>query len=178
MKLEEAQEICNDLLKIRGQLSRHFLKLVVCGSIRRHCDVVGDIDLVGIEKPNAFGEPSLSQRINLIDPTGSHEAQELGKQGAARFLDGGKIKRFKYRNIMIDLYLADEKTFGTLVLIRTGSKEHNIRLTTLAISRNMKLKAGGEGLVDRNKESMVYDNTEDGILMKLLGRVPGPEQRN
>ena len=79
---------------------------------------------------------------------------------------------------MIDLYLATEKTFGTLVLIRTGSAEHNVRLTTLAMGQSMKLKANGDGLVDRNNEKMVFENTEEGILMKLLGRVPPPEQRN
>ncbi|HII36249.1 MAG TPA: hypothetical protein HA319_04280 [Nitrosopumilaceae archaeon] len=78
---------------------------------------------------------------------------------------------------MIDLYLANEQTFQTLVLIRTGSAEHNVRLTTIAKYKNMKLKADGKGLVDRNDESIIYENTEDGILQRLLGNVPVPEKR-
>ena len=178
MKLTKAEEICRDLIIGREELANHFKKWTVCGSIRRKCENVGDIDIVAIEEPNEFGQPSLSQRITIIDPTGSLESQELGKQGAARFLDGSAIKRFQYRGIMIDLYLATEDTFGTLVLIRTGSKEHNIRMTTLAMNKNMKLKASGAGLVARNNEKFVFENTEDGILMKLLGRIPPPEQRN
>jgi DNA polymerase/3'-5' exonuclease PolX len=87
--------------------------------------------------------------------------------------------------MMIDLYLADETTYETLVLIRTGSKDHNIRLTTLSKGKGWKLKASGAGLVRTNgKEGKdeeileVIDRTEDGILQKLLGRVPKPEERN
>jgi len=178
MQLKQAELICRDLLIGKGQLVTHFAKYSVCGSIRRLCENVGDIDIVAIEEPNKFGEPSLLQRINLIDPTGRHESQKLGKQAPGRFLDGPNIKRFKYKGIMIDLYLATEKTFGTLKLIRTGSKAHNIRLTTLAMDKNMKLKASGAGLVARSQESFVFENTEDGILNKLLGKVPPPNQRN
>lgn len=177
MKREDALTICNNLLAGSGQLGRHFKTFMVCGSIRRLREFVNDIDLVAIPKPDGeyqFGEPSLALDIKRLDPEGA----KLEKPDAARFLNGDKIKRFQYNGIMIDLYLATEKTFGTLVLIRTGSKEHNVRLTTLAMGNGMKLKANGKGLVDRNIETMIYENTEDGILMKLLGRIPAPEQRN
>ena len=140
-------------------------------------EFVNDIDLVVIPKSDGeyqFGEPSLTNDIKRLDPEGAH----LQKADAKRFLNGDKIKRFQYQGTMIDLYLATEKTFGTLVLIRTGSVEHNVRLTTLAMGQGLKLKANGEGLVDRDNEKMVFENTEDGILRKLLGRVPLPEQRD
>lgn len=179
MKLVEAEEICRNLFFGRGALAKVLKTWTVCGSIRRQCENVGDIDIVAIQDiSGGFGEPTLGQRINLIDPMGHHQSLKLGKSAPSRYLDGAYIKRFQYRGIMIDLYLATEKTFGTLKLIRTGSKEHNVRLTTLAMSNNMKLKASGAGLVARNNESFVYEDTEDGILMKLLGRIPPPEQRN
>lgn len=177
MKRTEAEEICQDLIMGRGELARQFKRWTVCGSIRRLCENVGDIDIVAIEEQGGFGEPTLSQKINLLDLKGPSEAKQSWRP-TGRFLAGPAIKRFQYRGIMIDLYLATEKTFETLVLIRTGSKEHNIRLTRLAMSKGMKLKAGGEGLVARNNEAFIYEDTEDGILMKLLGRIPPPEQRN
>jgi DNA polymerase/3'-5' exonuclease PolX len=186
MKLQDAESIAQDLLTGNGQLASHFEKWTVCGSIRRKKSEVNDIDIVAIEKPHTryqFGEPTISQRIKRLDPTGESEAKAMGKQGAARFLDGDKIKRFQYRGMMIDLYLADEKTYGTLVLIRTGSKDHNVRLTTLAMGKGWKLFASGQGLcrVGKTNRDMileVIDSTEDGILLKLLGRVPKPEERN
>lgn len=177
MKREDALTICRDLLMNSGHLALHFEKYMVCGSIRRMKESVNDIDIVAIPKPDGkyqFGEPSLTDDIKRLDPVGA----KLEKAYAARFLNGDKIKRFQYDGIMIDLYLATEKTFGTLVLIRTGSTEHNIRLTTLAMGQGRKLKASGKGLVDRYNEDMIFENTEDGILRNLLGRVPLPEQRD
>jgi len=177
MKLQEAKDIAIELISPDTHLIvNHFKKMVICGSIRRKREYVHDIDIVAIQKPEnvyAFGEESLNSTISKLDPAGMNSPPE-----EKRFLLGDKIKRFMYKGIMVDLYLATERTFETLVLIRTGSKEHNIRLTTLAMGKNMKLKAGGEGLVDRENESMIYEDTEDGILMKLLGRIPKPEDRN
>lgn len=177
MKLEEAKAIAIELISPQTHLIKdHFKKMLICGSIRRKQENVHDIDIVAIEKSGfdyKFGEPSLNYRIECLDPDGRNQPKD-----EKRFLLGPKLKRFMYKGISVDLYLANEKTFETLVLIRTGSKEHNIRLTTLAMGKNMKLKAGGEGLVDRENESMIYEDTEDGILMKLLGRIPKPEARN
>ena len=160
-----------------GELARHFSKWTVCGSIRRQCETVKDIDIVAIRRPESeykFGELGLEAWITGLDPLGSSEAKE---KGISRYLNGSLIKRFQYKEISVDLYLADQSTFETLKLIRTGSAEHNIRLTTLAMSKNLKLKANGTGLVERNDESKIIENTEDGILMALLGRIPKPEQR-
>jgi DNA polymerase/3'-5' exonuclease PolX len=186
MKLKDAEAIAQDLLIGNGEIASHFSKYTICGSIRRRKEEVNDIDIVAIEKPQSqyeFGEPTIGQRINLLDPAGYSESQKLGNHRAARFLSGGSIKRFQYKGAMIDLYLADEKTYETLVLIRTGSKDHNVRLTTLAMGRGWKLFASGQGLcrVGRTQRDMileVIDSTENGILMKLLGRVPRQEDRN
>lgn len=187
--LLDAKKICEELLHGHGILASHFTKYEVCGSIRRNKEVVNDIDIVAIQKPESeyqFGEYGLSGLITILDPTGHSESQTLGKGKAARFLDGALIKRFTFKGISIDLYLAGEETFETLVLIRTGSKEHNIRLTQLARQKGMKLFASGKGLCkikggiyNNEPEEIieVVENTEDGILMNLLGRVPKPEER-
>lgn len=184
MKLQDAETICQDLIMGTGQLAKHFDKWTVCGSIRRKKDTVKDIDIVAIPKPESeyqFGEPSLSSWIEILDPLG-----KTSGQGVSRFLNGPAIKRFVYKEIGIDLYLADESTFETLKLIRTGSTEHNIRLTQIARSRGLKLFASGKGLckikggIYNNEPEEIVEvvqNTEDGILQYLLGRVPKPEER-
>ena len=185
MNLVEASTIAT---KIVNELKPHFVKLEIVGSIRRQCDIVHDIDLVGIRKGEAdytFGQPSLENFIKSTDPDGAAEAMT---EGISRFLNGDKIKRFKYMGAKIDLYLASKDTFETLKLIRTGSAEHNTRLAVLARKKNMKLVASGAGLCtikggiyNNEPEEIIsiVENTEEGILKNLLGRVPKPlERRN
>jgi DNA polymerase/3'-5' exonuclease PolX len=179
--LKDAKDIADEVCHLLG---KHFEKMTVCGSIRRKKPEVNDIDIVAIPKNKYnFGDPTLSDNIRALDPEGFRLAQNR-KAGNDRFLDGPAIKRFYYKGIMVDLYLANEKTYEVLVLIRTGSAAHNVRLTTLAKGKGWKLKAGGEGLVrvegEGKNEKIVedIDSTENGILLKLLGRVPLPEERN
>jgi len=184
LNLQEASKLADEVCE---KLSDHFAKVLVCGSIRRKKEEVNDIDIVAIPKKESeyeFGDHTLSDDIKILDPAGNVLAKHK-QAGPDRFLDGPAIKRFFYFGMMIDLYLADETTYETLVLIRTGSKDHNVRLTTLAKGKGWKLKASGAGLVRTNgkegKEEQileVIDITENGILQKLLGRIPKPEERN
>ena len=185
MKLKDAVPVGLNLISGEGNLQTHFIKWRFCGSIRRQKEEVFDIDIVAIEKHDySIGEPTLDDNIKKLDPRGFEESKKLGKSGVQRFSLGESIKRFRYKDIIIDIYLADEKTYETLILIRTGSKEHNIRLTTLARGKGLKLFAGGQGLckihMEKNKEVIdkIVDNTEDGILLQLLGKIPKPEERD
>ena len=171
MNLEDALKIINELMK-QENLGQHIKIGKVCGSIRRNQPYVNDIDMVVI--PNdlshySFGQEDFDSTIKRLDQ-GTIDKPMLGD----------KIKRFFYKGVSIDLYIANEETYETLVLIRTGSKEHNIKLTTLAKYKNMKLFASGTGLckIDGDKIISIVQNTEDGILQFLLGKIPKPEERN
>ena len=171
MKLEDAIQISNDILT--NKLARHFTKFLVCGSIRRKIENVNDIDVVAIEKNNyEFDEPTLDLTIKKLH------------NGNDKPMLGDKIKRFSSNEISIDLYLANEATFETLVLIRTGSEDHNYRLATLAKGKGLRLFANGTGLCtfkmehDKAIPVSIVENTENGILQNLLGRIPTPKQRN
>lgn len=168
--------------EIIDKLQDHLMKYLICGSIRRQKSTVGDIDIVAVPKSvYALDEESLSDVISKIDPDGGKIAKSLGKSGAKRFLNGDLIKRFQYKGISIDLYLADEATFGTLVLIRTGSKEHNIKLTKIARSKGLKLFASGKGLCqvdDKDNVIKIINVNENEILSILLNYVPDPRDRD
>ncbi len=178
-ELKYAEKIAYELLE---KLQSHFIRYQICGSIRRKKSTVGDIDLVAIPKVNyKFGDESLSNFIKRIDPEGYELAKSLDKPGVKRFLDGDLIKRFTFKGISVDLYLANENTFDTLVLIRTGSKEHNIKLTSIARSKNLKLFASGKGLCEVDESDniiKIISMKEDEILSTLLGYIPPPKARN
>lgn len=125
MKLKEATTIADQVI---ARLAPYCQKIEVAGSIRRRRPLVRDIDIVLITS----------------DPWGLDTAiWRLGRQ----VLAGDKLKRVDYNGAQVDLYFASEKTWATLLLIRTGSKENNIRLCTLAKRKGWHLAASGAGIV-------------------------------
>ena len=177
MKLEYAQQLVKEL-EANDKLGKHILRGQVCGSIRRKKQEVHDIDWVIIKNPESkyqFGDETLDATIQRLH---KHETQEPSL--------GSKIKRFWYKGEQIELYIADERTFECLVLIRTGSAEHNVRLTRIARHKGLKLYANGDGLCkikgglyNNEPEEIikVVEDTEEGILKYLLEKVPEPEKR-
>lgn len=170
MKLAEAQAIIDELGE-NDKLGQHIFYGQICGSIRRKKPFVNDIDWVIVPNSEAvyqFGQESFDDTITRLN-----EIEQI--------MIGKKIKRFDYKGISIDIYIATEQTFETLMLIRTGSKEHNIKLTTTARSKGLKLFADGSGLCKVDKDDKiisVVEDTEKGILNNLLGKFVEPENRN
>ena len=160
MRLEEATTIAE---RDKGTLSPCCEKVEIAGSIRRRKPIVHDIDVVLIEKPEA----ALVMN-SLIASIGKVE------------LNGGKIKRLWYGDkqtgISIDIYIAMPETWATLLLIRTGSKENNIRLATIAKRRGWQLKASGDGLFN-GKVEKIAGETEQSIYEALGIPYQQPEKR-
>jgi len=147
MRLEQARQIANNIKKI---LTPYCDRIEIAGSIRRGKPIVHDIDIVLIEKPeSAVIIPSLLATIGAIT------------------LNGSKIKRLHYgeANINIDIYTATPASWSTLLLIRTGSKENNIRLATIAKRKGWQLKANGDGLFNNHGDRIA--DTEESIFQVL-----------
>jgi len=176
LKLGDAEAIVVEL-KHKDNLGQHIAWGQICGSIRRKKEFVNDIDWVIVPFPESkyyFSQESLDTTI-----------KRLGGDDPEIML-GSKIKRFMYKGISVDIYIADMETYQTLMLIRTGSKEHNIMLTTLAREKGLKLFASGKGLCkvkggiyNNEPEEIieVVENTELGILTNLVGNYVPPEVR-
>lgn len=156
IELSSAQKSAEAIVK---QLSPYCSRPpVVVGSIRRKRPWVKDIDLVLIPK----------DLFNLHD--------ELAKLIMQMTMSGSKIMRVMYGSIQVDVYVADEHTWATLLLIRTGSKENNIRLATVAKKRGWRLAASGDGLFNEAGERVAGD-TEQSIYAALGLRYQAPEDR-
>ncbi|MBA7704171.1 hypothetical protein ES703_112972 [subsurface metagenome] len=162
MDLQRAKNIANIILE---RLQPYCSRIEVAGSVRRKKPTVNDIDFVLIP----------SDPWNL-----EHEIMGLrmaGQSLTAPHADGAKLKRFTYNGVQIDLYFAEEKTWATLLLIRTGSKESNIRLTSLAKKKGWKLHASGTGLFNEKGERIAGD-TEESIFEALGLEYLPPEKRS
>ncbi len=138
MELERAQKIASEVVK---RLSPYCQRIEVAGSIRRKAPNPKDIDLVLIP----------SDLWNL-----QHEIMGLGQVR----MSGMKILRVMVGIVQVDIYVASEESWATLLLIRTGSTENNIRLATLAKKRGWHLAASGDGLFDENGQRIAGDSEE------------------
>lgn len=145
------------------------LKIEVAGSIRRRRPFVHDIDLVLL----VDGNPSTDARL-------SHAMEQWNTVAPPRptlkVLRGRKIKRVwtamgvggdVIPRLQFDVYLTDNSNhWSTLLLVRTGSKAHNIKLTTRAQRKGWKLHADGQGLVDERGRVIAFDSEEE--ILRLL----------
>lgn len=154
MELQQARALADEVVAL---LAPHCAAIQVVGSIRRQKPFPRDIDIVMI--PEHQGQLAVA-------------IAALGK----KVKDGPRIATRWYKSRMVDLYIADLQSWHTLLLIRTGSKEHNIKLTTLAKQRGWHLYADGKGLYDADGKRMAGDSEES--FFEALG-IPysPPEQR-
>ncbi len=154
MELGKAQRIAAEVVKV---LAPYCSRIEVAGSIRRRKPLVNDIDIVLIP----------SDPWNL---TG-----EIARLGAVT-AHGAKIQRVQHQGVWIDLYMATPETWATLLLIRTGSKENNIRLCSLAKRKGCHLAANGDGLFDETGKRVAGDS-EESIYQALGLSYQKPEDR-
>lgn len=144
IELSRAQKVAEGIVEM---LKPYCSRIEIAGSIRRKRPWVNDIDLV------------------LVPTDLWNLHAEITKLGRVR-MSGSKIVRVIYGGIQVDIYVANETTWATLLLIRTGSKENNIRLATLAKKRGWHLAASGEGLFNGAEERIAGD-TEESIYEAL-----------
>ena len=153
MNLKEAEQKAVEIVDL---LKPNCKEILVVGSIRRKKPECKDIDIVLI--PSDF----LLLHAQIL---------KLGES----MMDGPKITRILHGGIQVDVYYATEETWGTLVLIRTGSRESNQRLCSLARRKGWQLKASGEGLLDSSGKKIA--GKEEDIFSALGLTYMRPEER-
>lgn len=160
MKYEEAKQLGEIVL---NRLEPYIEKGVIAGSVRRQKNECHDVDLVIIPKRQFM----VMEHIKSI-------LQQYGKIEKA----GMEIIIVKdvEKQTQVDCYFATEANFEVILLIRTGSKFHNVKLAQAAKVQNKSLKFG-MGLVD-NATGRLLANTERGIFKELGFEYAEPELRN
>ena len=156
MKLDEATKIAKG---VSNWLLEYCHKLEIAGSIRRQKEDVRDIDLIALPKHNKV-EPLVKQFITLADHVS---------------MRGNKKCCIVYKGISIDLNICPYIGFwGAFRLHHTGSKAHNIKLRSKALSMGYNLnqyclKCG---------DNMIAGKTEEEVFEALELEYKKPEERS
>jgi DNA polymerase/3'-5' exonuclease PolX len=153
----EAFKVANG---IRQRLEPHCEQFMVAGSLRRQCPTVHDIDIVIIPRWSPPVTASIFDIAGVLEEqTRFNLARILGD--AWEFVKGkSKLINGRFAGIPVDLYFATPDTWWTLVVIRTGSAGHNIKLCSRAKAMGMKLHADGSGIEVYPPEDAVIDGIQ------------------
>lgn len=156
-----ARLIAEDLLKLAGSLGLE--KAAYAGSLRRGKETVGDIDILAAGRPDgtATGKFSRLDRVEKILSVGPTKCSVILKDG-----------------IQCDLRIVPAGTYGAALNYFTGSKEHNVALRELALSKGLTLSEYGLcRTADKEHKRPVAALTEEEIYRALgLDYIP-PELR-
>jgi DNA polymerase (family 10) len=164
MKLEAAELLANQIVHSIEHLC-DFGKVMVAGSIRRKRPEVHDIDIVLIPQAWMWNTTIQKLKTNWLA-----EVVEAGQELARLMVPTGATSE----PVQVDIYRARPETWGVLLLIRTGSIEHNIKLCSRARSMNMMLSAA-KGVIKDGK--VIARGTEEEIFQALQMDYVIPEQR-
>lgn len=140
--------IAQDLLKLLAPLCQ---RIELAGSLRRRKEWVHDIDVIVIP----YAPAVFAQKVMELY---GRKPEKIGPK---------YIELASYQGVQVDCYLADLRTWPTLLLIRTGSKEHNIKLCSKAKAMGLQLKANGDGLLAADGSALAVDTEAD--IFRHLG---------
>jgi len=141
------------------------IRCSTAGSLRRHREVIGDIDLLASSKKPAEVIEFFSSQ------PGIEKVLAKGETKASVLLEGG---------IQSDLRVVSDAEYSSALLYFTGSKEHNIVMRQRAIDRGLRLNEYGlfhSKVETRDPKLLVKCRTEEEMFEKLgLHYIP-PEMR-
>lgn len=130
------------------------------GSVRRMKETIRDIDII-IE--SAKPEAAMGSFVKMENVA---KVISYGETRSSVILSNG---------IQVDLRVIGKKSYGAALLYFTGSKEHNIHLRRIAISKAMKLSE--YGLFERKTGKKLAGSTEKEVYGRLGLSYIEPELR-
>jgi DNA polymerase (family 10) len=145
-------------IKAYLQESEAVLAIEVAGSARRRRETVGDLDV-------------------LISSTQPEEVTErfISMPPILRVLSKGTTRSTVVMEnfLQVDLRVVPPESYGAALQYFTGSKDHNVKLRTIAVRNGFKLNE--YGLYNRETDEKIAGEDE-GSIYKVLGLEPIPPE--
>jgi DNA polymerase (family X) len=140
--------------------SKDIKRISTAGSLRRKKETIGDLDiLVSSDNPNAVMDFFVKY----------HDVQSVLLKGNT------KTSVLLNDNLQVDLRVVKDESYGAALQYFTGSKEHNVKMRSLAIKKGFKLNE--YGLFDKKNDKFIVGKNEDEIYNKLNLSYIEPELR-
>ncbi len=162
MLLKDAEKIGNEILNEIKNLPG-VQKAELAGSLRRKKETIGDIDIIILAGPE--------YRKKIV-------ARFIALPQVEKVLVKGTTKAsvvLKKENMQVDIRLVHDYEYGAGMLYFTGSKEHNIKLRTIARDRGYKINE--YGIFDVASGKRLAGSTEEEMYRFLNLKYIPPEQR-
>lgn len=141
------------------------IRCSAAGSLRRHREIIGDIDLLASSKAPAEVLAFFTRRPGILNVIAQ------GDTKASVLLEGG---------IQADLRVVSDAEFPSALMYFTGSKQHNIVMRQRAIERGLRLNEYGlfrSKTETRDPKLLVRCKTEEEIFAQLALNYIPPEMR-
>ena len=157
--MSTAENMADDFLEVIRK-DKSCRAALACGSVRRGCETVGDIDLLAVsETPEKIID-------TFVKIDGVEKVTSSGPTKASVYTAG---------DVQIDLRVVAPASFGAAMLYFTGSKEHNIALRKCASAMGCTLNE--YALSDQKSGEYRAGETEKDVYKRLgLDYIP-PELR-
>jgi DNA polymerase (family X) len=140
-----AERIVHEMLEVPGVTHASY-----CGSLRRFCETIGDVDIVVAAKDAAPVMEALV-KMTMVE-------RVLGRGDA-------KTSVVTRRGTQVDLRVVLEQQLGAARLYFTGSKGHNIKLRQRALTREWTLNEYALSEIEGGK--VIASETEEAIYEAL-----------
>jgi DNA polymerase (family 10) len=160
LSLDKAMAIA-DRIGAHLKTLRQVIEITPAGSLRRCKETIGDIDILATGTKPAVIVQRFTQYPEVSNVLGAGDTKASVVVGSGAHA------------VQIDLRVLPEETYGAALQYFTGSKEHNVKLRTIARARGLKISEYG---VFRGKRR-VAGRTEQEVYGALRMPVPPPELR-
>ncbi len=175
--LDVANELCD-------RLTPHCERLAVAGSLRRGKAEVGDIEILLIPRMAQMPDGLFDVKaFNLAD---SELVQLVGMgvlrprpnvNGHVSWGEKNKLAVHVPSGIPVDIFSTTADNWYVALVVRTGSKETCLRLTTGAHKLNRELIAYGPGVRDRGTGEVIKATSEEHVFRLCGVEFLAPENR-
>lgn len=159
VSIAEAEYEINQLFDYMKD-DKNIIQINVAGSLRRRKETIGDIDILVSSKD------AKATMLHFVSYKNIEKVLAHGETKSSIWLKS---------KIQVDIRLVDLDSFGAALQYFTGSKEHNVKLRNIAISKGYKLSE--YGLFTRGDLKLKEGKDEKKIYEILVNNYIEPELR-